>query len=352
MKIAINPDKIGAESFSEKWAEFLKKRNVEVKWVNLSDIDVIDKIRDCDGVMWRWIHIPRDKIKAYQILHSIEYYLGIPVFPNHNTCWSYDNKITQQYMFNATGISTPKTWVFWDRDEAIQWAKNTEFPKIFKLASGASSSNVLKIDSPKEAVELIDRIFLKGIFPCSMNEFEKKIFPPKSFKEIKYMLSRIKYGFIYSIFGNYPPLSSFWWQPEKGYVYFQEFIPDNAYDTRITVIGKRAFGFVRYNRDGEFRASGSGKVDYDVSKINREIIKLAFKISDILKTQSIAFDFLIDNGKILVTEMSYTFVDRAIFDCPGYWRDDMTWAEGHMWPEEAQVEDFIEHVKEAKKNKK
>ena len=35
---------------------------------------------------------------------------------------------------------------------------------------------------------------------------------------------------------------------EKGYVYFQEFIPDNAFDIRIIVCGKRAFGIKRLER--------------------------------------------------------------------------------------------------------
>ena len=45
----------------------------------------------------------------------------------------------------------------------------------------------------------------------------------------------------------------------KDYVYFQKFLPNNKYDIRIVVIGDRAFGFIRYNRENDFRASGSGK---------------------------------------------------------------------------------------------
>ena len=37
-------------------------------------------------------------------------------------------------------------------------------------------------------------------------------------------------------------------------MYFQEFLPGNAFDTRITAIGNRAFGFLRENRPRDFRA--------------------------------------------------------------------------------------------------
>ena len=39
----------------------------------------------------------------------------------------------------------------------------------------------------------------------------------------------------------------------RGYVYFQDFIPDNQFDTRVTVIGNRAFAFIRKVRPGDFR---------------------------------------------------------------------------------------------------
>ena len=39
-----------------------------------------------------------------------------------------------------------------------------------------------------------------------------------------------------------------YWQIDKNYIYFQEFIPGNEFDTRVTVIGDRAFAFRRMNR--------------------------------------------------------------------------------------------------------
>ena len=33
------------------------------------------------------------------------------------------------------------------------------------------------------------------------------------------------------------------WQTEKNYVLFQKFLPNNSFDTRVTVIGNRAFAY-------------------------------------------------------------------------------------------------------------
>ena len=136
-----------------------------------------------------------------------------------------------------------------------------------------------------------------------------------------------------------------WWQPEKNYAYFQEFVPNNPYDTRISVIGDRAFGYRRFNRPNDFRASGSGNFDIEPAKIDLNCIKIAVNISKKLKFQSMAYDFLLKDEQYLITEVSYTFVDWMVQKCPGYWNSDLKWVEGNMWPEKAQIEDFIDYIK-------
>src|SRR5574341_2384471 len=164
MTIAIHPDNDGSESYSEKWAKFLEERNVEVEWVDLTKVNALEQVKGYDGVMWRWVHSPHDKIKAPKILYTIENYLGIPVYPNHNTCWHYDNKVAQYYMLRAAGVPLPQTWIFWDKNSAFEWAKKTEYPKVFKLSAGAASSNVIKVHSEADALRLIKKMFDGGIF--------------------------------------------------------------------------------------------------------------------------------------------------------------------------------------------
>ena len=53
---------------------------------------------------------------------------------------------------------------------------------------------------------------------------------------------------------------------EKGYVYFQDFIPNNDTDTRIVVIGDKIIGERRGVRNGDFRASGSHILLPDASR--------------------------------------------------------------------------------------
>jgi hypothetical protein len=123
---------------------------------------------------------------------------------------------------------------------------------------------------------------------------------------------------------------------------FQKFLPNNLFDTRVSIIGERAFAFRRFNRENDFRASGSGRINYDINKIDLHSVEIAFNISNKLNFQSMAYDFLFNERKELeICEVSYTYVDTAVYNCPGFWDKDLSWHEGHFWPKYCQLVDAL-----------
>ncbi len=106
---------------------------------------------------------------------------------------------------------------------------------------------------------------------------------------------------------------------QQGYFFVQEFLPGNEFDTRVTIIGNRAFAFRRYNRQNDFRASGSGKLNWDPAAIDLETVRLAFHVAQKLGTQSLAVDALRRGDERLIVEISYTYASWAVRDCPGHW---------------------------------
>ena len=343
--IGIHPDQIGKESYSDKWTEFLRARGADVRMLDLLATDALEQARQCDGVMWRWAHNPQDKQSAQRILYTIEHYLGIPVYPDSRTAWHYDEKMFQFYLLQALQAPVPQTWLFWDKDHALEWARTTPYPVVFKLSTGAGSSNVLKVENEEEAIALIKRAFERGIFPYTMNEFKKASFFPRTKAQMRDILHRLKDSINYVWHADYPRLHPTWWKPEYGYAYFQEFLPINEFDTRISVIGDRTFGYRRMNRPNDFRASGSGNFDVNPDSIDKKCIEIAFQISKQGKFQSMAYDFLVKNGEPVICEISYAFVDWMIFECPGHWESNLNWISGNMWPEEAQIQDFMNLLK-------
>ena len=130
---------------------------------------------------------------------------------------------------------------------------------------------------------------------------------------------------------------------EKGYVYFQEFIPDNAFDIRIIVCGKRAFGIKRLVRENDFRASGSGRILYAREEFDERCVRIAFDVNRKVRAQSLALDFVFDAGNHpLVVELSYGYVLAVYKDkCPGFWDENLEWHDGFFDPQEWQIEDLI-----------
>lgn len=322
MKIAIH-NRHG--SFSDGWIEHCKKKHIDYKLVNAYDNDIVEQIRDCNAFMWHHHHTDyRDNLFAKQLLFSLQV-SGIKVFPDFNTGWHFDDKVGQKYMLEAIDAPLVPSYVFYTKKEAMQWIEHTEFPKVFKLRGGAGSHNVMLAHNSSEAIRFIKNAFGKGF----------------SQKNIHHLLSddmlKFKSGKV-SIFYIIKDIAAFYLKQEtfrkmssreKGYVYFQEFIPNNTFDIRVCVIGDKAFAIKRMVREHDFRASGSGNIIYAKAEIDERCIKIAFDISSRLKLQCVGMDFVLDkDNNPLIVEMGYGFTAAGYAQCEGYWTSDMEWHEG------------------------
>lgn len=336
------------DSFSRKWIEECRKREIDVLAIDFRESDIINKIRDCNGAMWHWFHMPDDKQVASKVLQAIELGLGMPVFPNLATRWHYDDKLAQHYLFTAIEAPKINSWVFWNCEAALHFIGKCHYPIVFKLSVGAGSANVIKLNSQTEAESILKKMFIDGFFPYTVNEFAPINGQTEKVSIKKQIINYLKQGINQNKLKR-EPVIPWYYLIQKNYAYFQEFLPGNPYDIRITVIGNRAFGFIRYNRPNDFRASGSGSIDYDVKKLPLEAVQCAHRISKENGFQSMAYDFLYGpEGKVLLNEISYCYVNQAVYNCPGYWDRDLNWHEGHMHPEVAQVEDFLYYIKTGK----
>lgn len=327
MIIAIQPDNYGPDDASSpQWIRLLLEAGHQVREINVYRADILDQIQGCDGLMWRHAHSPEMRQVAKRLLPVIENECGLPVYPDQHTCWHYDDKIAQAHLFQAAGIPTPKTWCWFEQAGALEWAHCARYPVVLKLWAGAGSTNVRLVRSRAEAELWIQRLFNRGI---SSLQLYKRPFRGRIIDAYRFLLR----GEL-----QHP------WELHKNYAFFQEFLPCNDFDTRITVIGNRAFGFRRFNRENDFRASGSGKIDYDPKNIAPEMVRLAFDVTRRLKMQSCAIDGLWRGSEPVIGEISYTYASWAVHACPGHWDADMKWHEGQMRAEEAQIEDFIAAV--------
>lgn len=338
MRIAIHKKEGG---FTERWIEYCEKNNFDYILVNCFEPDIIDHLKDCDALLWHFSHgIRGEGLFAKQLIFVVEKG-GKVVFPNHNTNWHFDDKIGQKYLFESLNIPCINTEIFYTKKDSLKWSETAVFPKVFKLSSGAGAMNVSLVKSKGEAKRLIRRSFGKGFkndnrFTIMIDNFKKVLNKQKSIKTfVKFFIK----DFLFVLFKNTGR--------EAGYVYFQEFIPNNNFDTRVIVVGDKAFAIRRFVRENDFRASGSGKIDYDCTKIDTAIIKLAFETSIKIKSQCIAFDFVYDkNNEPLIVEMSYAYTADAYDKCEGYWNSDLSFVKGKFNPYGWMVDNVINQINE------
>jgi len=337
----------GKGSFSERWDAALKARGAIGKRLDLLGADPLSQVAGCDGVMWHWFHYPHEqRMAALPLLRVIEEHLHIPVFPDMATCWHYDDKIAQAYLLEALGIPHPKTWVFWRKADALAWCEKAEYPVVAKLSGGAGSQNVRLVRSPADARAYVEQCFSGSGILVRPALPEGRWSPP--WARMKRAAKRAAQAAPYVLANRFPSLpDQTCWMPQKNYALFQEFVAGNEFDTRVTVIGNRAFAFRRWNRPNDFRASGSGRIDHDPAGINLRCVEMAVAAARRLGSQSTAFDFLSrgDGRDPVVGEISYCYADWAVEQCPGHWDSGLNWHEGHLWPEEAHVEDFLERIR-------
>lgn len=338
MRIAIHHS---PGSFSDRWVSYCKENNITYKIVNCYDNDIVSQLENFDVLMWHHHHTNyKDALFAKQLLYSLQA-SGKKVFPDINTTWHFDDKVGQKYLLESIGAPLVPSYVFYAKNEALEWISKTTFPKVFKLRGGSGSSNVQLVENKHKAKKLIKKAFGKGF--SQFDKFNHLKFRYKNFKSGKESFVGVLKGIVRLFIGNeYSNMVP----REKGYVYFQDFIPNNKFDIRVIVVGEKAFALKRLVRKNDFRASGSGNILYNKSEIDERCIQISFNVNEKLKCQSIAFDYVFDeNNNPLIVEISYGFDVKAYDPCPGYWDSSLKWHEGKFNPQEWMVEDLILSLK-------
>lgn len=264
-KVALVKDR---NRFWEIYENILKNYGVEVQLVDIfSQRDQTNLLSNSfDAFIWRAKHTPHIRDLARRWLYFFDIECGIRTFPSWRAFWHYDDKIAQYYLLKKHSVSTPDTFLFFNKEEALEFARHCEYPMVYKCAHGAGSANVGLLRTKKEAVKYIKRVFDRG-----MNTYFKS-------------------------------------EIQRNYVYFQEFLAGNKGDYRMVCFGdNRISGFFRENRAESPFASGSGQ--FDIGELPKNLLDFAANTHKRLNYALMSYDILKDSKTYVVTEMSVIYGD-------------------------------------------
>lgn len=258
--------------------------------VNYEVVDIIganwmDNIRrsQCDGFLVR----PSPRYDVWkrmfdERLYFVERKLNKFIYPGYDELFMYENKRIMAYWLELHAIPSPRTWVFYDREEALHFLGLTEYPVVFKTHIGATATGVEILRTRSEARRLINRVFTLG--------YGRKICI-----SVKGLLKNK-----IAVPGLNP---AYYLEREYKTALVQEYVP-NVREWRVTSIGGSYFGYEKLKR-GDFHSGGKL---FGWGDPPRALLDFARHVCDISGFTSMALDiFLRENGEYLVNEMQCLF---------------------------------------------
>ena len=266
-------------SWAPRFIEYCEENGIPYEIVDGYSNDIVQHLSKYSALVWYYNnYVISDILEARNIL-KIASDMGLVTFPHPDMNWHFDDKIAEKYAFEAVGAKIPNSWVFYLEEDCIDWIENqAAFPIVAKLRCGSGSNNVKLLRNKSEAKQYARRMFSKGFCPSPTIVY-KAYSKLQSTRSIRTAIQRIRKIPEFLNTRRHAKMMPY----EKGYCYFQEYIPNNGYDLKVAVINGKLTFCARHVRANDFRASGGGDCYYDRSLLTNQIINSAFDIAMKLK---------------------------------------------------------------------
>lgn len=291
-----------------KYERFLKNNNIHYSYYDIHASEWQAEAEKFDIVIWHPQSTPDFLSEAKSKIYFLEKYLKKRCYPSFAELWSYEDKIHANYLYNLYGLPHVTTFISYSKDDARKFIYNTTFPVIAKINTGSASCGVEKLNNIKSALRYIYAVFSKT---------GRKTYHP--------------------------------YERQVNYVYFQNFIKDSKFDLRVIVVGNKIFGYYRYPKTGDFRASGAGIIEK--KELPEKAMRLAIRTKELFKATSLAVDMLYSEGEqifYIIETSIFCGIDTAeqlvIDGKPGYYEyagDQFIFKEGRFWIQELALQDFF-----------
>jgi len=224
------------------------------------------------------------------ILHNV---LGNMIYPTYDEILIYENKKLLSYWLKTYHIPHPRTWIFYHRDEAIDFSYRCQFPVVAKTQIGASGAGVKILGKHKDVQEYINKAFSqKGITRRWGPNLRKEEIWKRSLNRLKNISEFVRY--------MKKKRAASISDPQQYFVIFQEYIKCD-FEWRCVRIGDSFFGHKKLACRGKMK-SGTSRVSWDPPP--GKLLDFVKHVTDKGNFLSQAVDIFEDrNGNYLVNEL-------------------------------------------------
>lgn len=338
VRIAVATDRMGWHERFRRALDDQIARGVPLRYesVDLDGADWLDVVQPFDVILWKpAVMGPQAATHFKEKIYFLQRHLGKLTVPNYETIWHFESKIAQSYLFAHEKVPTARTTVSFDYYDAQRALRAQPLPLVFKEPYGAASSNVKLVRGEAEAERLlVDR------FASQLADEARA----KTGSRVGAALSGVLERWLWSkLFDEAMGIEHF--RP----VYWQEFLPGNDADLRVTAIGDQyAVAFWRKNRPNDFRASGSGRIDYERS-VPIDVVERCLDLNRRFDFDSMSYDLVRSGDDFVVLEMSYAYLDSAVYNAGRHYRRNAAGAldllQRAVWPQELWIEWLVHRLK-------
>ncbi|MFW6106960.1 MAG: ATP-grasp domain-containing protein, partial [bacterium] len=193
---------------------------VAYRVIDISGPDWIDVIQNsgCDAfLVWPSVQLSIWKQMYDERLKVMVEEMGKTIYPTYRELWLWESKRRMHYWLEANNIPHPKTSVFYDREEALCFARRANLPVVYKSNMGSAASGVTVFRQRSALLRFVNRCFRRGVLSGARDRLDR----------------------------------------EWGNVLLQEYLP-NVNEWRVLRLGESYFAHLKL-RMGDFH-SGSGEV--------------------------------------------------------------------------------------------
>ena len=150
-------------SYSEKYEELLIQNQISCVLIDPNSKSLLEDLKKCSHLLFRHSQGDTDKLIYETLFNIAQKVLQIKCYPNYETYWPYEDKIKEFYLLKSHGFPIIDSFIFWNYNQADTFLKKTIFPIVAKLPKGASSSNVVIVNSIREGKKIINQVFNQGV---------------------------------------------------------------------------------------------------------------------------------------------------------------------------------------------
>jgi|tagenome__1003787_1003787.scaffolds.fasta_scaffold20990043_12 hypothetical protein len=246
------------------------------------------EFRPNDLLFYQSAYTPELRAYVREILYFVQE--RVTIVPRFELLLAHENKGVQEILKRSWNFGNLEGHYHVDFDERLLVP-----PYVFKTTSGAGSSGVHLVRGARDEARIKARYF-NNPFTRSLKLLQRKwVLNAQQFR---------RYAYYYKAFSPYVT---------------QKFVDDLDGDLKILVFGDRFYTLSRKNRPGDFRASGSGRLDFD-TPCSAGALNFARDIATKLNTPFLSLDIAEAKGDFHLLEFqALNFGPTTLTGSSGYY---------------------------------